>query len=120
MVENSRIRYQQWEKQNGKKIIDHAEVKNILYSCIHEYFQGLEFKKQKQTNKITELVANIDKKLDKFKCDRLWQEYSATIDEGQTTFSPALVLKATDADESSLLKYTIEEGNVNNLFTLER
>ena len=48
------------------------------------------------------------------------KEYSATIDEGETQFSPALTVKATDRDESSLLKYTITDGNVKNLFTLER
>ena len=47
-------------------------------------------------------------------------EYTATIDEGQTEFQPPLVLKASDADESSLLKYTIVDGNTNNLFVLDR
>ena len=48
------------------------------------------------------------------------KEYSATIDEGETQFNPVLVVKATDQDESSLLKYTIVDGNVKNLFTLDR
>ena len=42
VVENSRIRYIQFGKQNDKKPNEPAELKNILKSCIHEYFQGHE------------------------------------------------------------------------------
>ena len=48
------------------------------------------------------------------------KEYTATIDEGETLFNPVLVVKATDQDVTSLLKYTIVDGNVKNLFTLDR
>ena len=91
MVETSRIRYQQLEKQNGKKINEPAKVKNILNSCIHEYFQGLESKVQKQRNKINELEANIEKKLDKFKkdiLDAISQSLKSAVDVNQKVLSP--------------------------------
>ena len=44
VVKNSRIRYKQLEKF---KKTNRAEVINILESCIHEHFQGLESKLQK-------------------------------------------------------------------------
>ena len=39
-MENSRIRYRQLGKQNEKKLNESTEFKNILKTCIHEYFQG--------------------------------------------------------------------------------
>ena len=69
VVENSRIRYKQLQKL--MKTNQRAEVKNILDSCIHEYFEGLESKLQMQTNQLNELEAKIDKKFDRFKKDIL-------------------------------------------------
>ncbi len=46
-------------------------------------------------------------------------EHVAAIDEGQTHFQPKLVIKATDKDESSRLRYRIVDGNVNQLFTMD-
>ena len=63
--------YKQLSKQNDDKINESAQFKNILQSCIHEYFQGLESKLQKQTNQLNELEGKMNKKLDKFKKDIL-------------------------------------------------
>ena len=71
VVENSQIRYIQFGKQNDKKPNEPAELKNILKSCIHEYFQGHESKIQNQTKKLNELEAKMDKKRDTFKKDLL-------------------------------------------------
>jgi Cadherin domain len=46
-------------------------------------------------------------------------EYRASIDEGEAAFSPRLILKATDRDESSRLVYRIAEGNTNELFRID-
>jgi hypothetical protein len=46
--------------------------------------------------------------------------YVATIDEGQVQFQPRLILKAIDKDDSSVLEYTILDGNINNLFHLDQ
>jgi hypothetical protein len=43
----------------------------------------------------------------------------ASINEGQTSFQPRLVLKATDVDESSILYYELVDGNINNLFGID-
>ena len=71
VVENSRIRYKQLSKQNDKKINQSAEFNKILKVCIHEYFQGLESKLQKQTNQLNELECKMNQKLDTFKKDIL-------------------------------------------------
>ena len=71
VVENSRIRYQQLEKQSVLKPKEPANVKSILNTCIKEYIQGLETKIKKQTNQIDDLEAKMDKKLDEFKKDIL-------------------------------------------------
>ena len=46
-------------------------------------------------------------------------EYRASIDEGEAAFSPRLIVKATDKDESSRLVYRIAEGNTNDLFRID-
>jgi hypothetical protein len=46
-------------------------------------------------------------------------EYRASIDEGEAVFSPRLLVKATDRDESSRLTYRIAEGNTNDLFRID-
>ena len=46
-------------------------------------------------------------------------EYRASIDEGEAIFSPRLIVKATDLDESSRLVYRIAEGNTNDLFRID-
>ena len=74
VVKNSRIRYKQYEQlggQNDEKINESAVFKNILKSCIHEYFQGLESKLQNQTNQLNELEGKMTKKLENFKKDIL-------------------------------------------------
>lgn len=48
------------------------------------------------------------------------KSYVASINEGQDSFDPALVVVANDADTSSVLRYTITDGNVNDLFTIDR
>ena len=58
---------------------------------MHEYFQGLESKVQKQTNKINELEANIEKKLDKFKkdiLDAISQSLKSAVDVNQKILLP--------------------------------
>ena len=71
MVENSRIRYIQFGKKNDKKKNEPAEVEDILKSCIHEHFQEIKSKVQKQTKKINDLEVKMAKKLDAFKKDLL-------------------------------------------------
>ncbi len=46
-------------------------------------------------------------------------EYRASIDEGEAFFSPRLIVKATDRDDSSRLAYRIFEGNTNDLFRID-
>jgi len=48
------------------------------------------------------------------------EKYVANINEGESKFQPKLFVKARDADESSVLKYSILEGNTNKLFTIDR
>ena len=47
------------------------------------------------------------------------QEYNANIDEGESQFQPALILKATDVDATSKLSYEIVDGNLNDLFKID-
>ncbi|XP_021925581.1 cadherin-87A isoform X2 [Zootermopsis nevadensis] len=46
------------------------------------------------------------------------QNYQITIDEGATKFEPPLQVQARDADKTSHVTYSIIEGNVNNLFSI--
>ena len=69
VVENSQIRYKQLEK--FKKTNQGPKVKNILDSCILEFFQALESKLLKHTNQLDDLEAKMDKKLDTLKKDIL-------------------------------------------------
>ncbi|PNF35261.1 hypothetical protein B7P43_G04794, partial [Cryptotermes secundus] len=46
------------------------------------------------------------------------QNYQITIDEGATKFEPPLQVQARDADKTSHITYSIIEGNVNNLFSI--
>ena len=46
--------------------------------------------------------------------------YQASINEGEQKFDPPLFIKATDRDESSILRFKIEDGNTNNLFAINR
>ena len=48
------------------------------------------------------------------------ENYIANINEGESRFQPKLFLRARDADESSVLKYSILEGNDDKLFTIDR
>ena len=43
-----------------------------------------------------------------------------SINEGEQKFDPPLFIKATDMDESSILRFKIEDGNTNNLFAINR
>ena len=47
------------------------------------------------------------------------KEYSANIDENEAAFQPELIVKATDLDATSKLRYTIVEGNLNDLFKID-
>ena len=47
-------------------------------------------------------------------------EYRANIDEGEGNFQPSLIVKANDLDDSSRLRYTITNGNIKNLFRLDK
>ena len=46
--------------------------------------------------------------------------YKASINEGEQSFEPQLFVKASDLDESSILRFNIIDGNTNNLFNLNR
>ncbi len=47
------------------------------------------------------------------------KHHTASIDEGQVQFQPRLILKARDLDESSVLQFTVTDGNINNLFAVD-
>lgn len=47
------------------------------------------------------------------------KEYSANIDENEAAFQPELIVKATDLDATSKLRYTIVDGNLNDLFKID-
>lgn len=47
------------------------------------------------------------------------ERYTAVIDEGSSKFEPPLRVKATDADATSVLSYSIIDGNSENLFKIE-
>ena len=47
------------------------------------------------------------------------KEYSANIDENEAAFQPELIVKATDLDATSKLRYAIVEGNLNDLFKID-
>ncbi|KAJ4434750.1 hypothetical protein ANN_23319, partial [Periplaneta americana] len=47
------------------------------------------------------------------------QNYQISIDEGATKFEPPLRVQARDADKTSHVTYSIIEGNVNNLFSID-
>ena len=47
-------------------------------------------------------------------------EYRANIDEGEAEFEPSLMVKATDKDVSSRLRYTITNGNIKDLFRIDK
>ena len=47
-------------------------------------------------------------------------EYRANIDEGEAEFEPSLMVKATDMDVSSRLRYTITNGNIKDLFRIDK
>ncbi|PSN52632.1 hypothetical protein C0J52_14597, partial [Blattella germanica] len=47
------------------------------------------------------------------------QNYQITIDEGANKFEPPLRVEARDADKTSHITYSIIEGNVNNLFSID-
>lgn len=46
-------------------------------------------------------------------------KYTATIDEGSLKFEPPLRVKASDADVTSAITYSITDGNTENLFAIE-
>ena len=47
-------------------------------------------------------------------------KYTATIDEGSLKFEPPLRVKANDADVTSVIEYSITDGNSENLFAIDR
>ena len=47
-------------------------------------------------------------------------EYRANIDEGEDKFQPSLFVKATDLDDSSRLRYKITNGNIKDLFRIDK
>ena len=47
-------------------------------------------------------------------------EYRANIDEGEAEFQPSLIVKANDLDVSSRLRYTITNGNIKDLFRIDK
>lgn len=46
-------------------------------------------------------------------------KYTAIIDEGSLKFEPPLKVKATDGDVTSVITYSIIDGNQENLFTID-
>ncbi|XP_014253016.1 cadherin-87A [Cimex lectularius] len=46
-------------------------------------------------------------------------QYKAIIDEGFAKFEPPLIVQAKDIDKTSEIEYSITDGNVNNLFTID-
>ena len=48
------------------------------------------------------------------------KEYRANIDEGEANFQPSLIVKANDLDETSRLRYKIVDGNIKNLFRIDK
>lgn len=47
------------------------------------------------------------------------ERYTAVIDEGSSKFEPTLRVKATDADTTSILTYSVVDGNGENLFSID-
>ena len=47
-------------------------------------------------------------------------EYRANIDEGEEHFQPSLIVTANDLDDSSRLRYKITNGNIKNLFRIDK
>ncbi|KAE8740358.1 hypothetical protein FOCC_FOCC014138, partial [Frankliniella occidentalis] len=47
------------------------------------------------------------------------KNYTAVIDEGATNFEPPLVVEARDADKTSEVMYSIKQGNIQNLFSID-
>ena len=47
-------------------------------------------------------------------------QYRANIDEGEELFQPSLIVKANDLDDSSRLRYKITNGNIKNLFRIDK
>jgi hypothetical protein len=48
------------------------------------------------------------------------KEYRANIDEGEANFQPGLVVTANDLDETSRLRYKIVDGNIKDLFRIDK
>ena len=48
------------------------------------------------------------------------KEYRANIDENEANFQPSLIVTANDLDETSLLRYKIVDGNIKNLFRIDK
>ena len=48
------------------------------------------------------------------------KEYRANIDEGEANFQPSLIVRANDLDETSRLRYKIVDGNIKNLFRIDK
>ena len=48
------------------------------------------------------------------------KEYRANIDEGEANFQPSLIVRANDLDETSRLRYKIIDGNIKDLFRIDK